>query len=101
MSLDYFDTHFKLDLPLTELPESFAIITAYATTGETWTAEENQVASERLRTELAGGGHIRPLRLDLRCPFFLIILLHGIAWAASESPYRFDTLILLGIPLKD
>jgi len=49
MSPDYFDTRFKLDLPLTELPESFAIITAHATTGETWTAEENQVASERLR----------------------------------------------------
>jgi hypothetical protein len=43
MSPDYFDTRFKLDLPLTELPESFAIITAYVTTGETWTAEENQV----------------------------------------------------------
>jgi hypothetical protein len=101
MSPDYFDTRFKLDLPLTELPESFAIITAYATTGETWTAEENQVASERLRTELAGGGHIRPLRLDLRCPFFRAILLRGISWAAGESPYRFDPLILRGISLKE
>ena len=34
-------------------------------------------------------------------PFFRIILLRGIAWAAGEAPYRFDPLILRGIPLKD
>jgi type 1 glutamine amidotransferase len=34
-------------------------------------------------------------------PFFRTILLRGIAWAACESPYRFDPLILRGIPLKD
>ena len=34
-------------------------------------------------------------------PFFRTILLRGIAWAAGESPYRFDSLILRGIPLKD
>ena len=34
-------------------------------------------------------------------PFFRAILLRGIAWAAAESPYRFDPLILRGIPLKD
>ena len=33
-------------------------------------------------------------------PFFRTILLRGIAWAAGESPYRFDPLILRGIPLK-
>lgn len=58
MSPVYFDTRFKLDLPLSELPEEFAIITAHATTGETWTTEENQTASESLRAELAGGGHL-------------------------------------------
>ena len=58
MSPDYFDTRFKLDLPLSELPESFAILTAYATTGETWTAAENQAASETLRAELVRGGHL-------------------------------------------
>ena len=58
MSPAYFDTRFKIDLPFSDLPESFAIITANATTGETWTAEENQVASERLRAELTGGGHL-------------------------------------------
>jgi type 1 glutamine amidotransferase len=34
-------------------------------------------------------------------PFFRTILLRGIAWAAGDSPYRFDPLILRGIPLKD
>jgi type 1 glutamine amidotransferase len=34
-------------------------------------------------------------------PFFRTILLRGLAWAASEPPYRFDPLILRGIPLKD
>lgn len=58
MSPDYFDTRFRLGLPLPELPEEFAIITAYATTGEAWTAEENQAANEALSAELAGGGHL-------------------------------------------
>lgn len=34
-------------------------------------------------------------------PFFRTLLLRGIAWAAGESPYRLDSLILRGIPLKD
>lgn len=33
--------------------------------------------------------------------FFHTILLRAIAWATGESPYRFDSLILCGIPLKD
>ena len=48
----YFDTRFKLGLPLAELPESFAIITAHATTGEVWTAEDNNAANEALRDQL-------------------------------------------------
>lgn len=34
-------------------------------------------------------------------PFFRTILLRSLAWAAGESPYRFDPLILRGIPLRD
>ncbi len=34
-------------------------------------------------------------------PFFRTILLRGLAWAAGESPYRFDPLILRGIPLRN
>ena len=55
MTPAYFDTRFKLGLPLSEMPESFAIITAYATTGEVWTTEDNLDASEKLRDELELG----------------------------------------------
>ena len=54
----YFDTRFKLGLPLADLPDSFAIITAHATTGEVWTAEYNNTASETLRAELASSGQL-------------------------------------------
>ena len=32
--------------------------------------------------------------------YFRILLLRGMAWAAGESPYRFDPLVMRGIPLK-
>ena len=54
----YFDTRFKLGLPLAELPDAFAIITAHATTGEVWTAEDNNTANEALRAELDKGGQL-------------------------------------------
>ena len=54
----YFDTRFKLGMPLTELPDSFAIITAHATTGEVWTSEDNTAANETLRAELEKGGQL-------------------------------------------
>lgn len=58
MTPAYFDTRFKLGLPLTELPDSFAIITAHATTGEVWTPENNNTANEALCAELEKGGHL-------------------------------------------
>ena len=58
MTPAYFDTRFKLGLPLSELPESFAIITAHATTGEVWTAEDNTAANEALRAELERKGKL-------------------------------------------
>jgi type 1 glutamine amidotransferase len=33
-------------------------------------------------------------------PYFRILLLRGIAWAAGESPYRFDPLVLRGARIK-
>lgn len=33
-------------------------------------------------------------------PYFRILLLRGMAWAAGESPYRFDRLVLRGVPLN-
>ena len=34
-------------------------------------------------------------------PYFRIIFLRGMAWAAGESPYRFDPLVMRGIALAD
>lgn len=56
MSPVYFDTHFKLGLPLQALPDSFAIITALATTGEVWSDQQNKAANESLRAELESAG---------------------------------------------
>jgi len=33
-------------------------------------------------------------------PYFRILLLRGMAWAAGESPYRFDPLVLRGVRLS-
>ena len=52
MNPAYFETHFLLESPSSDWPAEFAIITAYATSGETWTAEQNQAADKRLETEL-------------------------------------------------
>ncbi len=34
-------------------------------------------------------------------PYFRILMLRGMAWAANESPYRFDRLVLRGIELEN
>ena len=34
-------------------------------------------------------------------PYFRVLLLRGMAWAAGESPYRFDGLVLRGISLAE
>ena len=52
----YFETHFKLEGKKDNLPPSFSIITAYATTGEKWTDKENLEADVRLASELTEAG---------------------------------------------
>ena len=37
-------------------PEQFIIITAFATTGQTWTDEQNEAADRKLESELRGTG---------------------------------------------
>ena len=37
-------------------PQQFVIITAYATTGETWSDERNEAADQKLESELRGTG---------------------------------------------
>jgi hypothetical protein len=50
----YLETHFHAENEGYEWPASFAIITAYATTGELWTIEANQVADAELQRFLIG-----------------------------------------------
>jgi hypothetical protein len=52
----YLETHFRQEQPFSDWPEEFAIITAFATTGETWTAEQNESADRALEDELQGSG---------------------------------------------
>ena len=52
MNPNYFETHFEVPFAWTHRPAQFAIITAWATTGEVWTDEQNRAANERLETEL-------------------------------------------------
>ena len=49
----YAETHFQIKEPQGDWPADFAIITAHATTGEKWTAAENDAADEALFSELS------------------------------------------------
>lgn len=55
MRHEYFETLFEVAGSPT-FPEEFAIITAYATTGEVWPDEENHAANESLRQLLEAKG---------------------------------------------
>lgn len=52
----YSQTRFSVQTQLTEWPDQFAIITAWATTGQVWTADRNQEADERLRQTILTSG---------------------------------------------
>jgi len=56
MNTAYFETRFISRDGLDCWPKQFVIITAYATTGETWTDEQNEAADQALETELRGMG---------------------------------------------
>ncbi len=58
----YFNIAFRTEQPVAEWPERFVIITAYATTGETWSDERNQEADQRLHRELLQRG-CTPIRI--------------------------------------
>lgn len=52
----YLETHFISRDGVDGWPEQFVIITAYATTGETWTEAQNEAADQVLEAELRGTG---------------------------------------------
>jgi hypothetical protein len=58
MPLFYYQTRFQPDALPTPLPGTFAIITACATTGETWTDSENEAANAALRADLERSDHL-------------------------------------------
>ena len=52
----YLETRFITHDGLEGWPERFVILTAYATTGETWTDGQNEAADRKLEAELRGTG---------------------------------------------
>ncbi|MFO0923396.1 MAG: DUF3293 domain-containing protein [Pirellulales bacterium] len=58
----YFQTRFRFPTRAI-LPETFAIVSGYATTGEVWTDEENEQADVALRRYLERNGY-QPIRVD-------------------------------------
>ena len=54
---EYKSTVFEYQNFPKDWPKSFAILTAYATTGETWTDAQNIAADGQLEAELKKGGH--------------------------------------------
>jgi len=48
MHPSYFETRFRCESPLGELPSEFVILSAYATTGEIWSEEQNISADQNL-----------------------------------------------------
>lgn len=48
----YFETHFMVENPKVDWPPEFAIITAYATTGESWTDARNLKEDQSLEKQL-------------------------------------------------
>jgi len=82
-------------------------ITILATSDETVSEDSDQTKSEPMFYTYEYGkgrvfscipGHYTWTFDD---PYFRILMLRGMAWAANESPYRFDRLVMRGIELGD
>lgn len=52
MNSAYFETRFRTSQAVHEWPREFVIISAFATTGETWTPDQNAAADRLLEAEL-------------------------------------------------
>lgn len=52
----YFSVRFRVEQPVPVWPSAFVIVTAYATTGEQWPAEQNERANDALRRWLEALG---------------------------------------------
>ncbi len=52
----YMETRFRMERKHSEWPEEFVILSAYATTGQTWTHEQNRTADRQLEAEMRALG---------------------------------------------
>jgi type 1 glutamine amidotransferase len=82
-------------------------VTVLATSDETISKDSDQTGPEPMfYTYQSGKGRVFSCILGhytwtFDDPYFRILLLRGMAWAANESPYRFDRLVLRGVELSD
>lgn len=56
MHPSYFETRFRIDALPDSWPETFAIVTAYATTGQRWSDGANASANQRLLDRIVRSG---------------------------------------------
>ena len=56
MNPAYFETRFRADESVTDWPREFVIVSAFATTGETWSSEQNRAGDRALARALAEAG---------------------------------------------
>ena len=96
--------HF-LDEAYWPLKGDLSKVTVLATSDETISKDSTQTKPEPMfYTYEYGKGRVFSCILGhytwtFDDPYFRILLLRGMAWAAGESPYRFDRLVLRGIRL--
>jgi type 1 glutamine amidotransferase len=82
-------------------------VTVLATSDETISKDSEQTKAEPMfYTYEYGKGRVFSCILGhytwtFDDPYFRILLLRGMAWAAGESPYRFDRLVMRGVPLNE
>ncbi|MGB2865679.1 MAG: ThuA domain-containing protein [Sedimentisphaerales bacterium] len=82
-------------------------ITILATSDETISEDSDEIKPEPMfYTYEYGKGRVFSCILGhytwtFDDPYFRILMLRGMAWAANESPYRFDRLVMRGIELGD
>jgi hypothetical protein len=109
------DTIHLLDEAYWPLKGDRSKVTVLATSDETISKDSEQTKPEPMFYAYQSGPPPRPASEDagagkgrvFSCilghytwtfddPYFRILLLRGMAWAASESPYRFDQLVMRG-----
>lgn len=100
------ETIHVLDEPYWPLKGDRSKVTILATSAETISKESEQTRPEPMfYTYEYGKGRVFTCILGhytwtFDDPYVRILLLRGMAWAAGESPYRFDRLVMRGIELS-